>query len=75
MSHGPRVYKTLMHVDKPALDFDGFRFDGKRRFAKIKPIGIEPAIQYQVGVRLTQGKLTVNLVAVEVAQTKLRMEI
>ena len=59
----PEFYKSLKHVAKPALDSEGFTFDGKRRVTKVSANGAELVIEYQVGVRAAQGTFTVNLIA------------
>jgi hypothetical protein len=61
----PEFNKSLKNIVKPALELEGFKFDGKHRFTKTSPLGNELIIEYQVGVRAAQGTFTVNLIVGE----------
>lgn len=52
--------KSLKSIAKPILEKYGYFFDGKRKF--IKKNNNTFIIEYQVGIRSTQGTFTVNLI-------------
>lgn len=57
--------KALKVVARPVLEKYGYTFDGKRKFIKKNKNGSECIIEYQVGIRSSQGIFTVNLIVGE----------
>lgn len=54
--------QSLKSVARPALEKLGYIFNGKRKFVRKIDNGIELVIEYQVGIRFTQGTFAVNLI-------------